>query len=284
VIPGSAWPVLGVASLERSLDFYRAVLGCRLAGGEAAPGGGEGQSLLSAGGRPVMLELVARPHPTAWVNDDLQCGIRHVAFKVDDVDLWAARVKDAGAPFTMEPRDATGGVRIAFFLGPDGEHIELVQGNVRYSHPWSEELIAAERAAPAPASPRLDHVAISVAGRERTLAFYRQRAGAAVIGQLRLGDDPRGFLISYARLGAGPVILEVFSFDSPMLPNACQPDRTSTGLLRIALSDGGGSDASSPSPGPGRDVVLDPDGTPVEIVRGVEQRANTSAPPPRSGG
>jgi len=279
VILGSAWPVLGVVSLERSVDFYCAVLGCRGAGGEAPPGGGERHALLSSGGRPLVLELVARPEPSAWVNDDLQCGIRHVAFKVDDVDRWAARVKAAGAPFTMEPRDATGGVRIAFFLAPDGEHIELVQGNVHYSHPWSEQLIGAERATPAPATPRLDHIAISVAGLARTLAFYRRRAGAEVIGQLRIGEDPRGFLITYVRLGAGPTILEVFSFDSAMRPNPWQPHRTPPGLLRIALSARGTEDASSP----GGDVVLDPDGTPVEIVRGPEPPVGASTPPPRAG-
>jgi catechol 2,3-dioxygenase-like lactoylglutathione lyase family enzyme len=282
VINGSAWPVLGVASLERSLDFYCGVLGCRVAGGKAPHGGSGRHALLSSEGRSLMLELVVRPEPSVWVNDDLQCGIRHVAFKVDDVDGWAARVKDAGARFTMEPRDATGGVRIAFFLDPDGAHIELVQGNVRYSHPWSEELIAAERATPAPASPRFDHVAISVADLERTLAFYRRRAGAEVIGQLRVGEDPRGFLITYLRLGTGPAILEVFSFDIPMLRNPWQPRRKPAGLLRIALSAGGPVDAA----GPDGDVVLDPDGTPLEIVAKPEPPSGTNAsgPPAPAGG
>ena len=114
---------------------------------------------------------------------------------------------------------------------------------------------------------------------ERTLAFYRRRAGAEVIGQLRIGEDPRGFLITYVRLGAGPTILEVFSFDSAMRPNPWQPHRTPPGLLRIALSARGTEDASSP----GGDVVLDPDGTPVEIVRGPEPPVGASTPPPRAG-
>jgi catechol 2,3-dioxygenase-like lactoylglutathione lyase family enzyme len=281
VINGSAWPVLGVTSLERSLGFYCGVLGCRVAGGEAPHGGGEGRALLTTEGRPLMLELVARPEPSAWLNDDLQSGIRHVAFKVDDIDRWAARVADAGAPFTLEPRDVMGKVRIAFFLDPDGSHIELVQGNVRYSHPWSEELIAAERATPAPASPRVDHVAVSVADLERTLAFYRRGIGAEVIGQLRAGDDPRGFLITYVRLGTGPAILEIFSFDVPVLPNPWQPHRTPAGLLRIALSAGGTADAASP----GGEVVLDPDGTPLEIVTQPEPPVGSGAsgPPPHAG-
>jgi catechol 2,3-dioxygenase-like lactoylglutathione lyase family enzyme len=296
VINASPWPVIGVASLERSLEFYCGVLGCRMAGGEAAQDGGEGRALLTSEGRPLVLELVARPEPSAWVNDDLQSGIRHVAFKVDDIDRWAARVKDAGAPFTLEPRDVMGEVRIAFFLDPDGSHLELVQGNVHYSHPWSAELIAAERATPAPASPRLDHAAISVADLERTLAFYRRGTGSEVIGQLRADDDPRGFLITYLRLGAGPAILEVFSFDAPVLPNPWQPHRTPTGLLRIALPAGDPADTAQSLIAAGGSlpeharldagVVLDPDATPLEIVarRGPASGTGKAGPAPQPGG
>src|ERR1035437_9085282 len=53
VFHGSAWPVLGVTSLERSLDFYCGVLGCRLAGGEAPHGGGGRRALLTTEGRPL---------------------------------------------------------------------------------------------------------------------------------------------------------------------------------------------------------------------------------------
>ena len=38
---------------------------------------------------------------------------------------------EAGVRFTLEPFDATGGVRIAFFKDPDGILIELVRGRLK---------------------------------------------------------------------------------------------------------------------------------------------------------
>jgi catechol 2,3-dioxygenase-like lactoylglutathione lyase family enzyme len=271
---GIAWPVLGITDRERSLDFYCGVLGLQIAGNQPQQSGGPGRTLLSAGGRALMLEAIADPEPSEWVDDDLQRGMRHVGFKVDDIEPWADRVRAAGAPFTMEPRDAFGDVRIAFFLDPDGAHLELVQGNVGYTHPGSPELVARERALPAPATPRFDHVALSVADLPRTLACYRRGAGAALIGELYAADDPRGFRITY--LQAGPAILELFSFDRPLRPNPWRPGRVTPGLLRIGLSsddparaaamllEAGGSHPAAG--GPDADVVLDPDGTPLEIA------------------
>jgi len=272
--------VLGITDLERSLDLYCGVLGLTVAGRQ--PGGPDRRSrtLLAAGGRSLVLELVTNPEPGGWVNDDLQCGIRHVAFKVDGVDRWAGRVRAAGMPFTMEPRDAFGEVRIAFFLDPDGAHLELVQGNVRYTDPGSPELVAAERAAAVPSLPRLDHVAVTVADPARTIDFYRRGAGAEVIGELRGGDDPRGFRITYLALPRGPGILEVFSFDVPLRPNPWQAGRSAPGLDRIGLCSAdpataaatliaAGGSATEPR-ARGGTVVLDPDGTPLELAPGPE--------------
>ena len=325
-IHGIAWPVIGVTDLERSLDFYCGVLGCRAAvdqpgdenersrSADHRSGGADDRShgadhrsqgadhrsggagdvrrrsshpervLLEAGGRALMLELVPNPEPHEWVNDDLQRGLRHVAFKVDDLEHWAGRVRAAGATFTMEPRDAFGGVRIAFFLDPDGAHLELVQGCVGYTRVVSPDLVARERTLPAPSTPRLDHVALSVADLSTTLLFYRRGAGAEIIGELAAGDDPRGFRITY--LQAGPAVLEIFSFDLPLRPNPWHPGWPTAGLLRVALAfddaeraaaallDAGGSrpaaEGPEACPGPGRlrdpDVVLDPDGTPLELA------------------
>lgn len=53
-------------------------------------------------------------------------GYRHLAFQTDDVDAVAARLRAAGVRFTVDPQDAAGGVRLAFFLDPDGNELELV--------------------------------------------------------------------------------------------------------------------------------------------------------------
>lgn len=57
-------------------------------------------------------------------NEDL--GFKHVGFQVDDVDDVAARLKAHAVEFTVEPLDAAGNVRLAFFRDPDGNLLELV--------------------------------------------------------------------------------------------------------------------------------------------------------------
>ena len=261
-------PVLTVTDLPRSLDLYRGVLGLRPAPGGDGQGGATARVTLESHGRRIVLEPVVDPGASRWAGDDLQVGIRHVAFKVDSVDRWADRVREAGMRFTMEPRDAFGAVRICFFLDPDGAQLELVQGTVRYSHPGSEALIDAERATPVPATPRFDHVAISVADRERAIGFYRSGAGAEVIGELFDLTEPRGFRITY--LQAGPSVLEVFSFAVPTLPNPFTPGIASPGVGRIGMA---GADPQAVWEGlrsagalMREGSLFDPDGTPLEVL------------------
>ncbi|BCB90246.1 hypothetical protein Psuf_075590 [Phytohabitans suffuscus] len=162
--------------------------------------------------------LVAEVGPGAdlggWVDDDLQGGVRHFGMKVADID---ARVRDlaaAGVAVLSPPADVLGGVRIAFFLDPDGARLEFVQGDLRYQHVSAPDLAAAEaatRVAPGQ-RPRFDHVAVTVEDLPAALDGF----GYPVIGQIRHHDDPRGFLMTYLR--AGPAVLEVFSFDVPVRP------------------------------------------------------------------
>jgi catechol 2,3-dioxygenase-like lactoylglutathione lyase family enzyme len=39
----------------------------------------------------------------------------------------------AGVPFTIEPKNIPGGVRIAFFTDPDGTSIELIEGDLVFT-------------------------------------------------------------------------------------------------------------------------------------------------------
>jgi predicted enzyme related to lactoylglutathione lyase len=143
-----------------------------------------------------------------WVDDDRQLGNRHLAFYVGDVDAEAARLHAAGVEFTIEPTDATGDVRLAFFFDPDGALLELLSGPPRYHRTYSRDLAARERAAlPGPGDPpALAHLAMTV----------RRPSEDNLIGQLFLEDD--GMLITFL---AGPVPLELFSFpDGEVLPAA----------------------------------------------------------------
>lgn len=118
---------LRVHDFDRSVAFYRDILGCaiKITWGEA-PGRG---ALLDTGDGNYM-ELFERPSEK-WDND--KGAVLHFAFRTQDVDGVTERARAAGYEVTVEPKDHVipshelGGVkiRIAFFRGPDGEQIEL---------------------------------------------------------------------------------------------------------------------------------------------------------------
>jgi catechol 2,3-dioxygenase-like lactoylglutathione lyase family enzyme len=227
---------LGASDPARSLDFYRGLLGFRPAADVAWPQA-EGIHWLEAGPALIKLVHVGAGDLGGWdYDDDLQRGIRHVGWKVGDVDLQAERLRDAGVEFTIEPTDAVGDVRLAFFRDPDGALLEIIDGHLQYHTTWSEELAERERAAaaerPRTAGPAFDHVAVTVEDLDATLAFYRDVLGYEVIGQLDHGG-PQGFLITY--LQAGGVVLEVFTFTSPKRPNPWTPDERRLGLRTIGI-------------------------------------------------
>ncbi len=120
---------LTVRDLERSIAFYRDLLDFEVAG----------QLLLNEDTFKIVylrsgdavVELFgfrdSRPDDLEPVADDA-LGFKHIALRAPDVDAVAARLRDAGVPFTVEPQDAVGNVRLAFFRDPDGHLLELVSG------------------------------------------------------------------------------------------------------------------------------------------------------------
>jgi catechol 2,3-dioxygenase-like lactoylglutathione lyase family enzyme len=249
--PGLDRVEIGCRDLERSLDFYQGLLGFRpLPDGPRRSGRSR---LLSQG--TVVLELVevgADGNQGGWVNDDLQGGIRHLGMKVAEVDRQIERLQDHGVTVLSQPADVLGDVRIAFFLDPDGARLEFIQGNLSYQQIDSPALASAEAAQVGGAEPRFDHVAMTVSDLPAALAFWRDRFGFEVIGSIRHRGDPRGFLMTY--LQAGQAVLEVFSFDQPIVPN----DLSAAGSVvlgprRLHLD------------GPGVQQVVAPDGVPVTV-------------------
>jgi catechol 2,3-dioxygenase-like lactoylglutathione lyase family enzyme len=177
---------LGARDLDRSTAFYSGLLGL-----PPVPGVGfrAGDLLIH------VTEVGAAGIPGDWVNDDLQQGIRHFGINVDDVDAEIDRLRAAGVRVISPPADVLGGVRIAFFLDPDGARIEFVQGDLEYEHVYT-------------GGGSDVHVAVTVESLPDRWP---------VIGDLRHHDDPRGFLMTYFQ--AGPVVLEVFTFDVPTSPD-----------------------------------------------------------------
>lgn len=226
---------IGVVNLDRAGEFYSGLLGFETKE-TTVDTEGHRVALLDAGpGALRLVEVGVDGRESDWTADDQQCGIRHCGMKVADIDAWAARLRAAGVPFALEPFDAFGDVRIAFFFDPDGAYLELVQGYVQHNDLWSADLAQqeVERDNGWDGTPRFDHVAITVPDLTEALEFYSDRLGFGGIGQLVQPDDERGFLITNLRAGAGTV--EVFTFGEPTFrrTGVGEPDRL--GLRAIGL-------------------------------------------------
>ena len=71
------------------------------------------------------IELFGMPNPPARVTNPEACGLRHLAFRVDDMDEAVAWLRTRGIetePVRVDPY--TGG-RMTFFRDPDGLPLEL---------------------------------------------------------------------------------------------------------------------------------------------------------------
>jgi len=80
-----------------------------------------------------------------------------------------------------------------------------------------------------------------------------------VIGDIRHHGDPRGFLMTY--LQAGQAVLEVFSFDVPIVPNDLSDAGADVlGPRSVGLSLPGAPDLQS---------LVAPDGVPVLLNGGL---------------
>lgn len=112
----------GRTAWENTVTFYTQTLGCPLVRrwGEGSASG----AMLDLGG--CLLEIFAD------ADQPLPSGVlRHIALRTGDVDGAVELVRRAGCEITMEPADKTLGpdypIRIAFFRGPAGESVELIQ-------------------------------------------------------------------------------------------------------------------------------------------------------------
>jgi catechol 2,3-dioxygenase-like lactoylglutathione lyase family enzyme len=268
-----------IASSDRTkaLAFYRDLLGFAELGQLRFP---EHDGLvidyLDMGQGHILEILTSRApsRPSDWIPNDLQVGYRHVGLAVDSVDAVTARLKAAGVPFTLDPLDAKGNVRIAFFKDPDGALLEIVQGELQFDE---------QREGPPPKTIGrivLDHITLTVADLGRSLDFYCDILGGRVRGQLEFNDE-RGFLITYVLIGA--VTIEIFSFKLPTIPRTWSMDARRLGWnhLGLLVDDVDASmrevtAAGAPVQQEAVDArgnvrtawVRDPDGYPVEFIDG----------------
>ncbi|GIP41162.1 lactoylglutathione lyase [Paenibacillus sp. J31TS4] len=116
-----------VSDMEASIRFYTETLGLALVGRERLDNGVELVFLSFPGQEDIQLELVGRGG-----GFEENGKVNHIAFTVDDIDTEVRRLKESGVRMIdEEPKTILGGVRIAFFYGPDGERLELFQPKSR---------------------------------------------------------------------------------------------------------------------------------------------------------
>ena len=130
VTPNSFYHVaLKVANVEDAVDFYREFLDGELVDrgrpdpDETGPTAVE-YAALSVGDKLVYV-FDRAPYEAAGLVDELPYGFLHFGYVVDDVDAAAAELEDA-VSFVMEPT-VFGDLNVAFFEGPGGTRIELIE-------------------------------------------------------------------------------------------------------------------------------------------------------------
>ena len=80
---------------------------------------------LGDGSEAIELEIFAEENPPKRVNRPEACGLRHLAFRVDDIEEAVAELAELG--ITCEPvrYDEYTNKRMTFFFDPDGLPLEL---------------------------------------------------------------------------------------------------------------------------------------------------------------
>jgi len=115
-----------VSDMDRSISFYKDVIGLTLRDRVKLGDTVELAFLYAPGQESVEVELIAKGEigPNNGV-------VNHLAFTVEDIETEIKRLKEQGVKLLDEtPRDLSSlNVRIAFFEGPDGEVLELMQKN-----------------------------------------------------------------------------------------------------------------------------------------------------------
>jgi lactoylglutathione lyase len=112
-----------VENLERTVDFYKRVLGLAEVSRHRSPRGSE-LVFLKAPQSEELIELCCYPASgPVVVGPDLT----HLAFEVENLEQFAAHAAAEGYPLSDGPTQTSSGSIIAFVDAPEGYEIELIQ-------------------------------------------------------------------------------------------------------------------------------------------------------------
>jgi lactoylglutathione lyase len=112
-----------VNDLDKSVAFYRDVLGCHEIRRSESPRG----SKLAFMGVPNSEEQIELTYFPGSGPVQVQPDLTHLAFEVADLAAFARHAESLGYPLTDGPTKTSSGSIIAFIDAPDGYEIELIQ-------------------------------------------------------------------------------------------------------------------------------------------------------------
>lgn len=172
---------LDVSSLERSVAFYRDVLGMvehGRAGRTCRVGFGEPSADLVL--REAPRKRTPGPHDTYW----------KIGITLPDVDLASARLRDRGVE-TSDPAQFRDVGYLAHLTDPDGFPIELLQHRFRQNH----VPVAPDDAYPLGGRPHLGQITIRIPAPDAALAFFGEELGMRLLSRQVLQHD--GFTLYF---------------------------------------------------------------------------------------
>lgn len=112
-----------VNDLERSVTFYKKVLGLEEARRHKSPRGSE-LAFLKTPGSEELIELCCYP---AGGPVQVQPDLTHLAFEVESLDEFGRHLAALGIKYSDGPHMNKDGGGIAFIDAPEGYEIELIQ-------------------------------------------------------------------------------------------------------------------------------------------------------------
>jgi lactoylglutathione lyase len=112
-----------VNDLERTLKFYEAALGLKVARRNVSPRGAQ-IVFLATPNSEEEIEICQLPNsPSVQVQPDLM----HLAFEVENLAKFTAELAQKGFKLSDGPTKTSSGSTIAFIDAPEGYEIELIE-------------------------------------------------------------------------------------------------------------------------------------------------------------
>jgi len=112
-----------VNDLEKTVSFYRDVLGLEEVSRHKSPRGSE-LVFMKTPGSDELIELCHFPKSGPV---QVQPDLTHLAFEVDDIEAFARQIEKKGWKLSDGPTKSSSGNVFAFIDAPEGYEIELIQ-------------------------------------------------------------------------------------------------------------------------------------------------------------